>query len=104
MSQHQPACPAHRDAIIDTYFLEHRAKLIDIAAFLDRIDRADPDSSSAEDFRTSAFRRALAVLIDGQGQRAKRVQEVFSDPSTEPIQAAGVQGAYGAYPGDTSDQ
>ena len=32
--------------VLDRYFLEHRAKLIDIAAFLDRVDRAEPHNPS----------------------------------------------------------
>ena len=28
--------------LVDEYFIENRTKLLDIAAFLDRLDRADP--------------------------------------------------------------
>lgn len=37
--RHAPI-PADRSKILDLYFLEHRAKLLDLAAFLDRYDRA----------------------------------------------------------------
>ena len=72
--------------IIDRYFLEHRAKLIDIAAFLDRIDRAAQGAAvRSEDFRMVQLRKALALLSDDGGERAKRVLETFSDPTTEAI-------------------
>ncbi len=91
-------CPAPRSRVIELYFMEHRAKLIDIAAFLDRLDRA-ADDLGAEDFRVAALRQAVDILNDGRPHRAKRVLELFSDPSTEPIAAAGMKGALGVYQG-----
>lgn len=98
------ACPLSRQAVIDRYFLEHRAKLIDIAAFLDRIDRAAADGAGDQgpDHRMIAFRRALALVADGQPERARRILELFSDPTDEPIPAAGTKGATGAWPGTAS--
>jgi len=80
--------------------MEHRAKLLDIAAFLDRVERAAPaGGGSGEDFRVRALKEALAILLDGKGQRARRVLEHFSDPSEKPIAAAHTKGASGVYPG-----
>ena len=101
------SCPVPRSRVVEMYFMEHRAKLIDLAAFLDRLDRAEPDGDGdAEDFRIAAFRSALGILSDGRGSRAKRVLEHFSDHSTEPIDsAAGMKGAFGANPNpDESSQ
>ncbi len=86
--------------------MEHRAKLIDIAAFLDRLERARLDEGAGgEDFRTDAFRRAVRLLVDGQPDRARRVLELFSDMTTEPIDsAAGMKGAYGAVPNPAPDE
>lgn len=93
-------CPATRRQIVDLYFLEHRAKVIDIAAFLDRVDRARAAPGEPEDFRLAALRQSLGILLDGRGDRARRVLEVLSDPTHEPIaSAAGVKGACGAWPG-----
>jgi hypothetical protein len=93
-----PTCPLPRSKVIDLYFMEHRAKLLDIAAFLDRIDRAGGEESAKEDFRIAAFKEAVAVLLDGRPQRAKRILEVFSDPTSEPLaSAAGMKGASGAW-------
>lgn len=87
-----------RREAIDAYFLEHRAKLIDIAAYLDRLDRADPEDNP-DDFRQAAFLDALAILTDGETDRAKRVLGLLSDHSaadTIPQSAQGAKGAAGA--------
>ncbi len=91
------SCPAPRSTVVDLYFLEHRAKLIDIAAFLDRFDRA-ADDGGPEDFRMAAFRQAIALLSDGQPQRARRVLLELSDHSDAPIDKAPLKGAFGACP------
>ena len=84
-----------RSAVIDAYFMENRAKLIDIGAFLDRVGRAA--GAGDEDFRLGVFRRALLILSDGRDQRARRVLEEFSDHSEEmPQSAEGTKGALGA--------
>ena len=97
MSSTQPTCPAARSKIVDLYFMEHRAKLIDIAAFLDRFDRAEVDSQD-EDFRIKAIRSAIEILGDNKQNRAKRILELLSDHSSEPVTVAGMQGAFGANP------
>lgn len=88
-------CPAPRSKVVELYFMEHRAKLIDIAAFLDRLDRAEDDLGH-DDFRLRAMRDAIALLLDGKPERARRVLELFSDHSTEPIAKAPMKGALGA--------
>lgn len=88
-------CPADRARVTDLYFMEHRAKLIDIAAFLDRVERAE----GSDDFRVQAFRAALKILDDGKSERARRVLEHFSDMTDEPIEKAPGKGATGAVPG-----
>ena len=90
-------CPLSRAQVIQQYFLEHRAKLLDIAAFLDRLDRAAaPDGRG--DVRVRALRRAIPLLVDGQGDRVRRILELLSDHTIEPVPAAHVQGALGADP------
>lgn len=96
MDESRISCPMTRAQVIDAYFMEHRAKLIDVAAFLDRLDRS-ADSGTGRDFRMVAFQRALDILRDDEPERARRLLEVFSDPTTEPIPAASMQGATGAY-------
>lgn len=79
--------------VIDRYFLEHRAKVLDVAAFLDRVDRAAGDGS---DYRMDALRRCVAVLAETDPGRAERVLSILSDQSSEPVDAAGEKGASGA--------
>ena len=81
--------------VIDRYFLEHRAKVLDVAAFLDRIDRAGED---AGDFRLAALRQCIEVLLEDEPGRAERALRVLSDPSSDPIERAGTKGATGACP------
>ena len=90
------SCPLNYQQTVESYFLEHRAKLIDIAAFLDRLDRSS--GRDDEDFRIRAFSKAIKILSDGEGRRAQRILEVLSDHSTEPIEKAPMQGALGACP------
>ncbi|MDE2641741.1 MAG: hypothetical protein OSB55_03165 [Verrucomicrobiota bacterium] len=81
--------------ILDLYFLDARARLIDIAAFMDRVDRAD----GGDDFRYDAFRAALKALESEKQDRARKVLLAFSDPTEEPIPAATTKAACGAWPG-----
>ena len=88
--------PLDRRQVVDRWFLEHRAKLIDIAAWLDRLDRARPTGDGV-DFREAAFLNAISVLTDGQPERAKRILLLLSDHSSELAQSAeGMKGASGA--------
>jgi len=84
-----------RQQVLDLYFMENRAKLIDLAAFLDRVDRATGEA----DFRLDAFKQAMRELNGGQAERAKKVLLALSDPTTEPIDKAPGKGAAGAWPG-----
>lgn len=82
-----------RQQVLDLYFMDARSKLIDLAAFLDRVDRAEGD----EDFRMEAFRAALAELSTQSRTKATQVLLAFSDPSTEPVLKAAGKGAVGAW-------
>jgi len=96
MADHKtPAIPLSSEEVVTRYFLEHRAKLIDIAAFLDRVDRAE--GSNNDDFRIRSLRHAITLLIDGKPERARRVLELFSDHTDEPIDKTPMKGATGAW-------
>lgn len=82
--------------LIDEYFIENRTRLLDLASFLDRLDRAaDPDIES--DFRIQAFREALRILSDSSGSRVEQIQMTFSDPTIAPADSLGRKSACGAY-------
>lgn len=84
-----------RQQVLDLYFMDARCKLIEIAAFLDRVDRAEGEP----DFRLGAFREALRHLGEGQAGRAEAVLRSLSDPTPDPIAKAPGKGAVGAWPG-----
>ena len=82
-----------KQQILDLYFLDARHKLIEIAAFLDRIDRA----TGKDDFRLKSFRAALAKLDGKKKNKAKSILIAFSDPTTKPIASATSKSACGAF-------
>jgi len=84
-----------RQQVLDLYFLDARHKLIEIAAFLDRVERA----RGKDDFRLKAFRQAVRHLNGTKRPRAKNILLVFSDPTTKPIAVATTKAACGAWPG-----
>ncbi|MEC7862083.1 MAG: hypothetical protein VYC70_05560 [Verrucomicrobiota bacterium] len=78
--------------LVDLGFMDARIKLIDIAAFLDRIDRHD----QSDDYRVAALKEALPELLSAETGRAARVLNLLSDQSTEPVSESKIQGAFGA--------
>jgi hypothetical protein len=66
--------PLSADKVLDHYFLEARARLLDLAAFLDRLDRG----GAITDPRLTNIQQALAVLQTRSGGRAEAVQQLFS--------------------------
>ena len=80
--------------LLDLQFIDARHTLINLAAFLDRIDRHPGE----EDYRLAALKAALPILLDERPDRAKAVLESFSDHTTELTQTAPFQGATGATP------
>lgn len=79
--------------LVDLGFMDSRSKLIDLAAFLDRVQHAGQEG----DFRVQALKNAILLLSQDKPRRAKDVLLSFSDPSTEPIAKATMQGAIGAF-------
>jgi hypothetical protein len=94
----QNANPMTREQILDMYYMDARCKLIDIAAFLDRVER----SAGRDDFRIKSFRKAIDEITGKKRERAKRVLVSLSDPTSKPIAEAPGKGACGAWPGSNS--
>jgi hypothetical protein len=78
--------------LLDMQFIDARARLIDLAAFLDRLERHE----GGDDIRLRYFRDALPILMEDRPDRAKAVLEKFSDHTTELSETAPFQGASGA--------
>lgn len=79
--------------LADIGFMDARSKLIDLAAFLDRVQRAGQES----DFRVQALKRATLHLGSSEPNRARDVLLTLSDPTVEPIARSTMQGASGAW-------
>jgi hypothetical protein len=91
------SCPLSQRQLVEEYFIEHRTKILDIAAFLDRFERASVRDAE-DDFRMLAFRKALAALLDTTGAgRMLEVQMLLSDPRTDLLERLDRKSAFGAY-------
>lgn len=82
-------------AVLESGFLPARARLLEVAAFLDRVERY----GVADDFRCLALREAAALLADGRPERARRILEKLSDPTTQPAERSSGKAATGAWAG-----
>ncbi len=78
--------------LLDLQFIDARHMLINLAAFLDRIDRHPGEA----DYRYAALNAALPILLEQRADRAKAVLDSFSDHSLEIPTRAPFQGASGA--------
>jgi len=85
--------------LVDQGFMDARWKLLDIAAFLDRLER----NNAEDDYRVRSLYAALEQLGNRGAQRTENALLVWSDTTTEPIPAAHTKGASGAWEdGDSS--
>jgi hypothetical protein len=73
-----PPHPQNAGQILDAYFLEVRARLIEIAAALDRVDRAPGRQALQNDPRFGFITCSLSVLQSAAPDRAKQIQELYS--------------------------
>jgi hypothetical protein len=77
--------PLNARTALDTFFLEARSKLLDLAAIFDRIDRGS-GRADLDDPRLQRLRQALELIREEKPGRAERVQQLFSleyDPNWE---------------------
>ena len=85
-----------KEDILDLYFIDARHRLIDVAAFLDRVVR----HTGEPDYRVEAFYSAIEALVahseKSEKSRAQAVLEAFSDHSETPLAKATIQSASGA--------
>ncbi len=85
----------NKQQVTELYFMDARSKLIELAATLDRLDRADGEA----DFRWRCLMDCLPILQDHAPEKTARILERMSDPTPSPIAAAGEKGACGVWPG-----
>jgi hypothetical protein len=68
------------DAVLDRVYLEIRCRLLDVAASLDRIARAEGGDGVQSDPRLAQIRKGIEILAGDGMDRAERIQMLFSDP------------------------
>ena len=68
--------PMPAAGVLDREFLEIRAKLLQVAASFDRIDRGD--GTVEGDPRLALFHKAIEVLLSEHTNRAEEIQLIFS--------------------------
>ena len=90
-------CPLTTGQIIDEYFIENRTRLLELAAFLERLNRSADGADATADFRMAAFRRALQVIASDTPDKMDQVQLLFSDPTIEPREKLDTKSASGAW-------
>ena len=80
--QIQPGLQSPKTAqeLLDMYFLDIRSALLEAAAALDRIERAQPIGEDLEDPRLSKLFEACDIIRQEKNNRAERFLTLFSDP------------------------
>lgn len=73
-----PSLPLSAPQLLNRDFLEVRAKILELAACLDRLERAD--GSVADDPRMKQIYQGLEALDSIGAKRAEQVQLLFSLP------------------------
>ena len=72
--------PKTGKTILDLYYLDARSALLETAATLDRIERADEGSEAFVDPRLQNLIKACGILKNGKTNRAEQVLLLLSDP------------------------
>lgn len=91
-------CPLDASLTIQKYFVENRSRILDIAAYLDRIDRSQNPEKAKDDFRMAALQRALEELTRPGVGRVEKIHEILSDPTLDPLESPALEkSAWGAY-------
>ncbi|HEX5790830.1 MAG TPA: hypothetical protein VFY13_06730 [Luteolibacter sp.] len=83
-----------KKALLDLQFIEIRHQLIELGAFLDRMERHPGES----DHRLDALQKALPILQQSGARRGAALLTALSDLSEEIPTSAAFQGACGAPP------
>src|SRR5437870_1492357 len=81
MTMRSPAMSSLLDAsaVLDRVYLEIRCKLLDVAASLDRVARAEGGDRLQSEPRLAQIKQGIQILSSGGADRAERIQMLFSD-------------------------
>ncbi|MBW1769418.1 MAG: hypothetical protein JRJ65_20525 [Deltaproteobacteria bacterium] len=72
--------PRTAEELLDIYFLDMRSALLETAATLDRIERAENGTGIFRDPRIRKLTEACEVLKSGKQNRVEQFLVLFSDP------------------------
>ena len=70
--------PLDASEVLEREFLQARCRILDLAATLDRIDRAPERPGHTPDRRLAQLRQAIEALLEPGPGRAETVQMLFS--------------------------
>ncbi len=73
--------PMTAPEVLNREFFEIRAKILEIAASFDRLDRGDDDVQ--DDPRVALIHAAIKIMQSGESDRAERIQLLFSREYSE---------------------
>ncbi len=73
--------PKSAGGLLDLYFLDMRSALLETAATLDRIERAEGGADIFRDPRLKNIREACDIIKNGKDNRAEQFVVLFSDPA-----------------------
>lgn len=74
------ASPRTAEELLDIYFLDMRSALLETAATLDRIERAENGTGIFRDPRIRKLIEACEILKSDKQNRAEQFLVLFSDP------------------------
>jgi hypothetical protein len=76
-----PVLPSPKGAkeLLDMFYLDMRCALLETAAALDRIERAEGGAAAFRDPRLQKLLGACDLLTSGQGNRAEQFLRLFSE-------------------------
>ena len=93
MSTKQPMAERNAAQIVADEFMIARAKIIELAATLDRIERASGNVNDSKNMQLLVH--AMHILIDDQVEKAKQVQLLMSrvyDPNWQNLMSISKKG------------
>ena len=71
--------PKSARELLDMYFLDMRCALLETAAAMDRIERAEGGEAIHKDIRLRNIKDALEIIKNGKDNRAEQFLRLFSE-------------------------
>ncbi|MBW2741070.1 MAG: hypothetical protein JRE64_20000 [Deltaproteobacteria bacterium] len=75
--------PKTAEELLDMYFLDARSQMLETAAILDRIERAEGGAKAMDDNRLKKLRDVCDILKNGRSNRAEQFLMLFSENLTK---------------------